>query len=358
MTDLGAPAAQSEGVISHAALCDECGMWPILGTRYVASHIYEYDICQVCFQDHTPEDRSKFVAFHQPVNQTEAQQVYNEVEDTTIRLIWIKQAAEILEQNNANQVVANINIGELSDVMAPNLKERIKGLQRAFAINTRIEIMHLYMCFGVGLVTSESVAEIARGIAANTSIKILSWHIGNHLRDEIVAAALCEILIHNTTLEGLFLSRLDDDINDGANVDDEDAKRSNQFATTIFDALKQNSTLKTVRLDSNTLLSETTKEVLLDAITTNHTIQNVYTEFEHPDHRLDLLLACNRQKWIERLADPEATKHQLMEIFYEALHCETTEPVSTFYHLLRSRPDMLCPAMREECHERRLENDA
>jgi hypothetical protein len=359
MTDLGAPAAESEGVISHKdAMCDECGMYPILGTRYVASHIYGYDICQLCFHDHTPEVRNKFVAFLQAVNQIEARQVY-EAEDNLIVNASTEKAAGILE--HANQVTAMIGIVPFIDGMATNHDERSTRLQRAIAFNTHIETMHLFTFVGGIQVTSKLLAQIARGITANTSIKRLHWHIGNHLRDEIFAAGLCEILTHNTTLEALFLGEPVDITRDGANVDIhvtldganvDIAKRSNQFATTIFDALKQNSTLTTIRLNSYSPLSETTKEVLLEAIQTNKTIRNVHTEFEHPDHRLDLLLACNRKKWIERLADPGATKRQLMEIFYEALH-ETTEPVSTFYHLLRSRPDMLCPAMREECHDPR-----
>jgi hypothetical protein len=104
--------------------------------------------------------------------------------------------------------------------------------------------------------------------------------------------------------------------------------RSNQFVTAIFDALKQNSTLKTVRLNSYSPLTETTKEVLLDSIQKNKTIRNAHTKFKHPDDRLDFCwraivhLTCNRKKWIVRLADPRATKRQLMEINYEALHCK------------------------------------
>jgi hypothetical protein len=73
MTDLGAPAAQSEGLIIHeGVMCDECGMGPILGTRHnpwyktrgITSHPVRH--CRWCFQDHTPEDRSKFVAFISP----------------------------------------------------------------------------------------------------------------------------------------------------------------------------------------------------------------------------------------------------------------------------------------------------
>jgi sugar phosphate isomerase/epimerase len=88
----------------------------------------------------------------------------------TIRSSSIEEAAEILEQNNANQVMANINIGHFTTT---NQEEGIRRLQRAIAINTRIEIMHIHMCFGGRMTTSKSVVQIARGIAASTSIKRL-----------------------------------------------------------------------------------------------------------------------------------------------------------------------------------------
>jgi hypothetical protein len=61
MTDLGAHAAQSKGVLIHKGVTwDECGI----------------HICQMCFQENTPKDKGKFVAFHQPMEQIEAQQVF------------------------------------------------------------------------------------------------------------------------------------------------------------------------------------------------------------------------------------------------------------------------------------------
>jgi Zinc finger, ZZ type len=110
MTDMGAPAAESEGVIIHDNIffCDECEMCPILGARYVASHIYAYDICPLCFQERTPGDRSKFVEFHQPVarelNRSTAS--LHGAEDTWIVSASIEETAEILEQNTAKEVVA------------------------------------------------------------------------------------------------------------------------------------------------------------------------------------------------------------------------------------------------------------
>jgi hypothetical protein len=141
----------------------------------------------------------------------------------------------------------------------------------------------------------------------------------------------------NTTLKALYIGRTCFE-----NVpSDESESRIDSFATIILDGLQSNRSLTSVRLDSHGVLSDKAKDTLVNIVKTNGTIRKIYLEFKCPDHRLDLLLACNRERWIARLASVEATREELVSIFSHALRHENLDPVATAYHLLRSRPDLV-----------------
>jgi hypothetical protein len=192
-----------------------------------------------CFRDNTPKEKSKFVAFHEPVEQMEARQVF--VCLAMNKDPSIEEAIEILEQNNANHVSVRINTHHSGTT---NQEEVIKSLQWAIAINTHIKIMHIHLCARYKRACGKFVALIAQGIAANMSIKRLSWHIGSLNRDEIAATiAFCEILTQNTTLKAVSVCRrCREDHTNNVGPDGHMAFLSDhQYATKeVFGALKHN----------------------------------------------------------------------------------------------------------------------
>jgi hypothetical protein len=327
----------------HDVTCDECGVSPIVGARYKATHIFDYDICSFCFQDnHTTEsddDRDKFVVFKEPVVFDVASAVCL-VGDTGISAYSLEEAAEKIGANVNTSQIAKLWLGRLRDLGgdegASRLEMGASRLEIAIATNTHLRIIHVHMCFG-RLIPLGSFASIARGIARNRWLKRVFWHVGADLRTEKTATMLRNMIATNTTLQAVYIGRtcfekvpsVESDI------------RIDSFATTVLEGLESNRTITNFRLASHGVLSDKAKDALVDIVKTNGTIRKLYLEFQCPDHRLDLLLACNRERWIARLASVEATDEDILAIFSHAFHYENLDPVATVYHLLRSRPDLV-----------------
>jgi Zinc finger, ZZ type len=330
----------------HNVTCDECGVSPIVGMRYKATHIFDYDICSPCFHDnHTPDDDcDKFVAFQEPVDSDVASAVCL-VADTGITAYSLEEAAGMIGDNDkSTSPVAKLWLGrrlfDLDDDdegQKSRLDEmRASRLEMALATNTHLRIIYIHMCVGRPIPLG-SFASIARGIARNRGLKHVFWHIGAYLRTETTATILRDMIATNTTLQAVYIGRACLDKMPLAVSD----TRIDSFATIILEGLQSNRSITNFRLDSRGALSDKTKDDLVDIVKTNGTIRKMYLEFQYPDHRLDLLLACNRERWIARLASVDATNEELVAIFSHALHYENLDPVATAYHLLRSRPDLV-----------------
>jgi hypothetical protein len=326
----------------HNVTCDECGVSPIVGTRYKATHIFDYDICSPCFHDnHTTEsddDHDKFVALQEPVDFDVAHAVCL-VADTGISAYSLEEAAVKIGANDNNtSQVAKLWLGRrLLDLRAPRLDEmEASRLETAIATNTHLRVIHVHMCVGRSF-SLGSLASIARGIARNSWLKHVFWHIEAYLRTEKTATILRDMIATNTTLQAVYIGRTCLEKVTLAVSD----TRIDSFATIIMEGLQSNRSITNFRLDSRGVLSDKAKDALVDIVKTNGTIRKMYLEFQCPDHRLDLLLACNRERWIARLASVDATNEELVAIFSHALHYENLDPVATAYHLLRSRPDLV-----------------
>jgi hypothetical protein len=546
--------------------CDECGMSPIVGTRYKATHLYDYDICTACFQDHVAllekkekknnvksvkknldddgdDDKVKetktwtdpstttnntlappvassfsaspsssasaspsssasslFVAFPHAVDRSVSRLVC-QVPDNSLRATSLAEAADKIGRNAANFTSAHLTIvfvvhdenetdhssftAQAAAAAAAAAEEEDNNhnhnnhhhnnlysgchpcnrasssaapITRALAINTYLTQLHIHICWETFDCTNTVVA-LAQGMAANTSLERVFWHIGKESRNAVTATAIRNMIVTNTTIAALYIGR--DCFGQGlvlvADEGDDNAEEevlqvtpqllgldgggggrrrrrlrlvgpttrnnpggsggggapttwrhaiqtSNQFASIIFEGLKYNTTLRILRLAGYHVLSsessDTTLEVLLDIVQhENRTIGKVYADFNNffhhkninnvadgdtirYDHRLDLLLACNREQWMERFANTDATRHEQLDVLWEAIHYDTTsydnninnnnnhhvnnntdnnsdaigpsgdigtmttrsvfwDPVAVAFHLLRSRPDFL-----------------
>lgn len=63
--------------------------------------------------------------------------------------------------------------------------------------------------------------------------------------------------------------------------------------------------------------------------------------FDSEDYRLRLMLACRRNKWMERLADTKSTKDMRLKVLEEALDLKTVDAVPAMSHLIRNFFDIL-----------------
>jgi hypothetical protein len=319
--------------------CDECGAGPLVGIRYKAKHIFDYDICELCMDEELDKtERDKYVAIETPVNVDIADALGPE-EDNAIRSSSFRDAAEKIARNN----VGDYAFLQLYDPEgAESTDSDGKDLQSALASNTHLRILHVHMC---GEDFRDKIAHVARGVMSSTSIKRVFWCISKQDRkmvSEETSLALREMIEKNSVITALYLKRVCEESRVEKSVDPaEDA-----FAATIFEGLKTNTTLQKVRLDSYNVLSEKNKEILLGIVAKNRSMERAHVEFTESDSRLEVLLACNREKWMERLTDASVPRRDRLKVLLEARECKSVEPASAVYHLLRSFPDLLSEHVR------------
>jgi hypothetical protein len=313
--------------------CDECGVCPLIGIRYKAKHIYNYymyrNICEACMEEEFDKtEKDNYVAIEIPVPSDFANALGHE-QDNAIRSSSLRDAAEQIGRND--KVYA-----AFLKLFRPSTDSDGKDLQSALASNTHLRILHIHMCWGD---FEDKIADVARGIMSSTSIKRVFWSITKQDREavsEATSLALREMIEKNSVIEALYLKR-----SCWSSIEKSVDAAEDAFAATIFEGLKANTTLQRVRLDSYNVLSEKNKEILLGIVEKNRAMQRVHVLFEEKDYRLELLLACNREKWMERFTDASVPRHDRFNVLLEAREYKSVEPVSVVYHLLRSSPDLL-----------------
>jgi len=314
------PSSSASEPIEHDDVCcDECGATPIIGIRYVATHLYDYDLCSSCFSDHTA-DRDSFVAFDRPTaNASDVCLVpNNEIEASST-----KEAAEKIGKNDGTRATT----ADLS--LFPDAANKIDGKLLEVALGSNTNLVRIDILMHSCRHPATLVANIARGIACIPSIKSVRWCIGKENRNGETGKAIRSMVQNSKSLSFLSLNRSCRYELVAPTTDEE------KFVTTVFDGLRGNKILKGLRLDSHHKLSEQTKEYLLDIVKENRPIKRVEADFEVEDRRLELLLACNRGKWMERLAQAERSRGMQLDVLAEAMSNVTTEPVPAAYHLLR-----------------------
>lgn len=325
--------------VAHRGIsCDECGVQPIVGTRYKAKYIYDYDICQSCAQYMDPTElESTYVPIPKPLASRMANQ-YCIVDDSSVmRASTLGSAASELKRNDSGRTCAFFNL-----FVAPrgaNGQEKVNEIKAALASNTTLEILHLHMC--VGPYSFEpSLADIAKGLKANRSIKRLFWCISQQDRknaSEETLHALTEMMKKNTTIEALYVKRTCHSHFSPEQDVDQDA-----FSAAILAGFRNSKTIQQFRLDTYGILSETNKQTLLDTVAKNPKLQRIYAEFGKDDaHRLELVLACGRKDWLSRAADTTRPMSDRWDVVLEARDFPLVEPVAAVYHVLRESMDLV-----------------
>lgn len=323
----------------HGITCDECGLAPLAGVRYVATHLFDYDVCSECFRDHhASSDGKRFVAFHRPDPSTKS---VCTATDNRIIAKTASEAARKIGRNSPSRYAA-FNASNREDTNDDNDTEDATNavanvdLKTALRANTNLQILSIHMCSSPGEYSMRIVEDIAAGIAGSTSIKIVDWHIGTV--DQKRAQVLRRMILESQTLQSLSLGKPCGGLSHASR------RRRDGIVCTLFKGLKTNKALKSLRL-GNVKLNDETKDVLVKFLQSNQCIRRLHADFVEPDNRIELLLACNREKWLERLAK-DASSSQRLDILSMAMHHEklSDEPVPVAYHLLRNFPEMVLAA--------------
>jgi hypothetical protein len=278
--------------------------------------------------EYSEAERASYVAIAQPVPSHIAAQFGPEL-DNWIRAASLREAAEKIGRNE-NIEYAFLELRSESDYSQGQLES-------ALASNKHLRNIHIHMCNRAKC--KDAIIEIARGIMYNTSIKRVFWSVSRRDRTEEVALVLREMMEKNSVIDSFYI--MSECYRHSQGGESKTHSVEDAFTETIFRGLEASNTIKTFRLTSNCILSDKNKKILLDVVEKNRFMQKVYVEFGEGGHQLELLLVCNREKWMERLTDNGAPRQERVRVFLEAHECESVEPVSTMYHLLRSCPELL-----------------
>ena len=306
--------------LHHGIICDECGESPISGIRYVATHLFEFDICGSCFADHEVSDRASFVAFDQPSPDARA---VCKVQDNRITSDSVREAAKLIRENTIS-TYARITFHHDSTATDRDLESLKLSLQQS----RQLEVIFVVMCAcGPPAEEKKFVKHITQGIASSTSIKKVYWNTWS--QDQDTARAFSSMIQESKTMENLSI------------VCDCALTKDPGFANIVLEGMRNNRSLQTLRLHTGTKLTEETKAAMHDAVRRNTRIRRMHVEFENKDYRLELLLACNREKWLRRLIQGPAKKRQQLAVLLEALDIQSTNQVPTAYHLLSFTPELI-----------------
>ena len=337
------PAAAS--IISrHTGIsCDECGVRPLIGVRYKSKHIYDYDICQTCMEEHAAE-KHNYAAIAKPIPSREANALGPELDNRIVSSSY-RDAADQIGQNSENlAVVAQLHLWRRPH----NDTSATHALQSALASNTHLRNIHIHMC-GHNGAYGQAITDMAQGLAANTCIERVTWLISKQDRTVAAALAIRDMMETNVGIQSLLLKRTCHGPSTVGNSKPDQAEDA--FVGPIFQGLERNRTITKFRLDGYNVLSENSQDHILGAIAQNPSIQRAYVDVFHHEkndanHRLELLLANNREKWMDRVTDTRTARKDRVEVLLEAVAYPTVEPVSVAYHLLRRCPDLLPNADR------------
>jgi Zinc finger, ZZ type len=354
-----APVVRHRGVT-----CDECGLYPIVGTRFTATHLFDYDICSTCLADHhhDQEERDLFVAFHRDMNRTAGGRamvmaVSRTSDNNRIVAFSVEVATRKLERNETSIPLACLFLGQQQRFQHPttndNNEEHNNNTQRfcqAIASNNQLQILRIHMQFNNHarhtVDWTRTIVAIAQGLAVNSSIEQVFWNMSPEYCTLETASAIRDMMATNTSIQALFLGF-------GAGWDEpseDQGVEADEFACILWQGLRsKNTALQHLRLNGCRPLSSTTMDALLDVLVSttksnnNSTLQKVNVEVEHDmdRSRLELALACHRDQWLKRFANTQATRMDLLEILVEALEKIPDHPVAVAYQLLRSRPDVI-----------------
>ena len=325
------------GRLTHPGIsCDLCWVSPIIGTRYKARNIYDFDICENCLAENDDCNVSDFVAFDQAVTAYRAASV-GPSPCSMLRASSPGEAAVIISQDNGRHDVTAVLTFNQNYSWHDN-----QELASALAQNTSVVVLRVHIC---GSIAHEGdIASIARGIAENRTIERVTFHLSREARKSISESdrqALYDMITKNKSVKGLYFlgnchcSLYHDDQNF------ETDENENSLAQSVASALFYNTSLKQVRLDSFIPLSRKTKACFIEAAQKNTSLVRVYAKFSESDDHLDLLLENNRYGWCQRFCNISAPLEDRVGVLLEVKSLSQLDPVEALFFLINNCPDIL-----------------
>ncbi|CAJ1935094.1 unnamed protein product [Cylindrotheca closterium] len=325
------PHPDTESQCVHNGIsCDECGVCPIVGTRFKSRHIYDFDLCRECAILNHPQDNNAFVAFEDPVSRVQA----SKEGPGGINRIYagsVEDAEQQLQEGKNAHIAFFRFYGR-----TPSTQECQQVVE---FINKNAILTNINICLFCFQNAEQAFASIAQGLATNKHVKHLSLRLMPLWNQESFfdTSSVQHLIETNKVLETLFIGHawLRDFDDTGSYYESED-----KFAYHIFDSLKRNRTLKTFRLETISHLSAATQESACQAAATNPGLIRLFAKFDGSDHGIHMLTNFNRYRWMKRWTDLNAKPEERMKVMEEIMK-STSIDIPALYHLFRSYPQAL-----------------
>jgi len=312
--------------------CDECGAYPIRGTRHKSLKIYDFDICSTCRFANYPHDSNDFIAYDAPITNSEATLVGPQI----VNRIDAQSAREAEEQVRKGR---NSHVALFCFFGSSQAEEDRQAVVDFINRNTHLSNIHIQLYSFQNY--QEVFSTITRGLLHNKSVRHLCFHlIPLHNQGSFLdPSPLKELIETNDTIEAMFITRAK--YWPGATIEENTPRLENEFACSLFESLQVNRKLNSFRLETMCHLAESTKQMACDVARQNPNLTRFYAKFESRDDQLNMLLAFNQYKWMKRWTDIFATTPSRIEVIKEIIEAEEAQDVSSLYHLLRGFPEAL-----------------
>eukprot|EP00980_Cylindrotheca_fusiformis_P006759 scaffold1410_cov123-Cylindrotheca_fusiformis.AAC.7 len=312
--------------------CDECGAYPIRGTRFKSQKIYDYDICCDCRYYNYERECQDFVAYDSPMSKVEANQVGPEV----INRIDAQSAKDAEEQLRKGRNAPVAYFGFFGTSQEEGDRQAVVDF-----INRNPHLKNIHIRLYSFQNHQEVFSTITKGLLHNKSVKHLCWHlVPLHNQGSFLdPAPLKELIEQNDTLEALFITRAK--YWPGTNIHPDTQELENEFACSLFQSLHKNKSLKSFRLETVTSLTHSTKEMACDVVRRNPSLTRFYGKFNTEDNQLKMLLAFNQYQWMKRWTDIFATPPSRLEVVKEIVERDNDIHTSSLYYLFRAFPEAL-----------------
>lgn len=312
--------------------CDECGAYPIRGTRHKSLEIYDFDICSTCRFANYPSDSKNFIAYDTPISNSQAALVGPNV----VNRIDAQSAREAEEQLQKGRSAHVAFFGFFGSQAAEEDRQAIVDF-----INRNTHLTNIHIRLYSFQNHQDVFSTITRGLLHNKSVKHLCFHlIPLHNQGSFLDPTPLKTLIEtNDTIEAMFITRAK--YWPGATIEKNTPRLENEFARSLFESLKLNRKLNSFRLETMCNLEDSTKHLAWDVVRQNPNLTRFYARFNFQDSQLNMLLAFNQYRWMKRWTDTFASTPSRVDIVQEILDSENAQDTSSLYYLLREFPEAL-----------------
>ncbi|CAB9524380.1 ubiquitin-associated (UBA) TS-N domain-containing protein octicosapeptide Phox Bemp1 (PB1) domain-containing protein [Seminavis robusta] len=334
--------------------CNECGEHPILGTRYRSTRRHNYDICQLCFQEHHNGDAGDFAVFDKRAATPEElcgicprqgrAVVANSIEELTERLSQRQQPQQ--EEDEAESPAEDIELYLNLNRFSTFPDATIIRLRLAMVQNKTVKSLRIFLRGTFNL--NRAMQVLAEALVLNKSIRYLAVSVCASRRQgraDGAAQALQTLLTTNRTIRFFHFKTVS---RFGLHGADGEGLGQDLVADYLFSALATTTLCRFLYRGGHCNVSNCNRQRACEAMKSNPHLRRIEATFddhdddEGEDFQLALLTGIKNRQWMDRWIGEAATKQDRVNVLEEILQrSQLADKTSAMYHFLRCHPRLL-----------------